>query len=173
MNYKKYQKTKADLEHYDDRIATLNELLNETKQKRQAICEECSHDFVLIYGKENQNNDDSEWSIHKHAQCLICGSYIRLSKNNIAWDTDKSLNSKHIIDATDFASEYSQNLYQGSDNSLYIAAKKEFDILLDADTGHLKDKTYIELITVAVKELDDENRHKEALRREQYSKLKK
>ena len=173
MDFKKYNKIKEDLNHYDERINTLNELLNETKQKRQVICDECSHDFVLIYAKENQNNDDPEWSIHKHAQCLVCGSYIRLSKNNIAWDTDKPLNSNHIIDATEFASEYSQNLYQGSDNALYIAAKKEFDKLLDADTGHLKDKTYMELITLAVKKLDEENRHKEAFRRAQHEKIKK
>lgn len=173
MDYKEYQKTIGELENVDIRIKTLEMLLKEAQGKRQTICDECSHDFVLIYAKENQNNDDPEWSIHKHAQCLVCGSYIRLSKNNIAWDTDKPLNSNHVIDATEFASEYSQNLYQGSDNALYIAAKKEFDKLLDADTGHLKDKTYRELITLAVKELDEENRKKEAFRHAQHEKLKK
>jgi len=169
MNSKNYIKIKDSLKRVDDKIAFLEEMKKEAYENRQKICDECSHDFVLIYNQTTERNDDPEWCILKHARCLVCGEYIRLSKNNINWNTDEKLKSEHIINATGFTSEFSQNLYQGDDNILYIAAKREFDKMVDVDTGDLTYEDYIPKITAGLLSADAVVIKKENVRKDSYA----
>ena len=168
MDYKKYQKTKSDLEHYDDRIATLQELLKEANQKRQIICDECSHDFVFVYNAEAEQIGHPENGIRKNAQCLVCGTYFRLDENYVEFESGEILTSKHIIDATDYLLDYTQRSYSGNENVAYTEAKNVFEELINIDTGHIRDEQVLKQIEKNVKKLDDFNVEQENARRQGY-----
>lgn len=177
MDIKKYKNTKEQLSSIESRLKILEEIKLETLKTHTEVLDSCNHDFVLVYSEEPMHIRYPEQGSIKHAKCLICEKNFRLNEHYIDFETEEYLQSKNIIDATLFLSDYTQRLMRGQDNVAFIEAKQVFDSILNADTGCLNDNDYTNEIRLKVFELDqyyinlEEQRRKDS--KEEVTKKKK
>lgn len=155
MDFSKYKETKQKLAHYDTRIDTLNELLKEANQKRQEVCDNCSHDFVLIYNSEPKVVGHPEQGVLKHAGCLVCGQFFRLDENLLDEFTDKQVSKNAVLDITLETSEYAQRLFKGDKNVLLLKAEEIFNDYCKLNTICSSREMILQDIYYKVLELDE------------------
>lgn len=127
MDFSKYRETKQKLEHYDARLETLKELQNETYEKRQEVCDNCSHDFVLVYNSELKVVGHSEKGVLKQAGCLVCGQYFRLDEIYMDEITDQQINEDAVLDVSNETSLFSQRLSRDNKSVLLLKAEEVFN----------------------------------------------
>ena len=119
MDFKKYKDIKEKIVDYDLRLETLHKLEQETLENKQKVQDECSHDFVLAYGLDENGE--------KKAGCLVCGQYLNINNEFIDSFSDVQLDKESVLDVTLETCEFAQRLMKGNKNVLLIRAEEIFN----------------------------------------------
>ena len=160
MDYKRIRETKQKLAHYDARLETLIELQRETEEKRQEVCDNCSHDFVLAYGTDKTGE--------KIAGCLVCGQYLNINDELIDSFSEVQLDKESVLDVSNETSLFSQRLSKNNKSVLLLKAEEVFNEYCKINTMCYSREMILKDIYYKVLELDEYYVNQEKMRKQNY-----
>lgn len=123
FDIEKYECIQKILNNYEEKINYLELIKKDLENIKYNIQDECNHDLILCYVKEN----DTEV---KHAKCLFCDTYLELI-DNFEMFSERFISQENIMDVTKKVSKTIQKRNCNNESVLVLKAKEKLNDMIN------------------------------------------